>query len=174
VNLTRTRAAVGLLALAFWAVAGPALAAPPLHGAVDGRALLGMSNRQGASLGVDLWLGSGPVRVGGTVSVGAVSKDERVTSRVFTPIGLSLALLPREDRSGPTGLLRGGAYAGAQKSGLIAGPFVSCAVGYRFALGEGASFRLGLDAWAFFGNNGPGREAFSRGLFLAPYLGLGF
>jgi hypothetical protein len=167
-------ALVGLLALAILPVASSALAAPPIHGAVDARALLGVSNRQGASLGLDLWLGSGVFRVGGTFGVGAVSKDERTTSRVFTPLGLSAAIVPREDVSGPTGVFRGGVYAGGQKSGLMAGPFLSCALGYRFALGEGASLRLGLDAWALFKNNGKGPQAFSRGLFLGPYLGLGF
>jgi hypothetical protein len=170
----RRRAVTGLLALACWALAAPALAMPPLHGAVDGRALFGFSNRHGGSLGLDLWLGKGIFRFGATLGVGAVSKDEQVTSRVFTPLGLSAALLPREDSSGPTGVLRGGMYAGAQKSGLIVGPFASAAVGYRFALGEGASLRLGADLWALFMHNGSDAGAIKRGLFLGPYLGLGF
>jgi hypothetical protein len=163
-----------LCALGLWAIAASALALPPVHGAVDGRLLFGVSNRQGGSLGLDLWLGQRTFRLGGTVGVGAVSKDGRVTSRVFTPLGLSLGIMPRRDKSGPTALFRGGVYAGAQKSGLIWGPFASCALGYGFALGEGASLRFGLDTWAFFRHNGPGSQSYSRGLFLGPYFGLGF
>jgi hypothetical protein len=164
----------GLLAFGCWALSASALALPPVHGALDARMLVGLSNRQGAALGVDLWAGEGRFRLGGTVGVGAVSRDGRVTSRVFTPLGLSLGIMPSGSASGPTALLRGGIYAGAQKSGLIIGPFASSAVGYRFSLGEQASLRVGVDFWAFFQHNGKDAERFRRGLFLGPYLGLGF
>jgi hypothetical protein len=163
-----------LVAFGCWALSASALALPPVHGALDARLLAGLSNRQGAALGVDLWAGEGTFRLGGTVGVGAVSKDRRVTSRVFTPLGLSLGIMPRGHASGPTALFRGGVYAGAQKSGLIIGPFASSALGYRFSLGEEASFRLGVDFWAFFQHNGTDNERFRRGLFVGPYLGLGF
>ena len=148
-------------------LASSAQAAPHLHGAVDGRGLIGVSGRYGGSLGLDLWGGSGVVRVGGTFGVGALSAGDGASSRVFTPFGLSLGLMPRDDtRSGPTAILRGGGYAGAQKGGLVVGPLASCALGYRFALGEGAHVRLGVDAWALFMHHG--------GLFIGPDLGLGF
>ena len=106
-------------------------------------------------------------RVGGTFGVGALSQGDGASSRVFTPFGLSLGFMPRDDdKSGPTAILRGGGYAGAQKGGLVVGPFASCALGYRFGLGEGAHVRLGVDSWALFMHKG--------GLFLGPYFGLGF
>lgn len=141
---------------------------PPrrLSGAIDARFLAGISNRHGGLLGVELWAGTRTLRLGGTFGVGAISKRGKISSRVYTPVGLSLGLLPRADKSGPTAVLRLGAYAGAEKEGLMVGPFASCALGYRSALGEGASVRFGLDAWALFMNEGS--------LFLGPYLGLGF
>jgi hypothetical protein len=39
-------------------------------------------------------------------------------------------------------------------------------VGYRLDLGEGASVRLGVDLWGLFMHE--------SGLFLGPYVGLGF
>jgi hypothetical protein len=167
-------ARAGLLALAIWSVSSIALAAPSLHGAVDGRMLFGVTNRYGGSLSLDLWGGSGLFRLGGMVGVGAVSKDEATTSRVFSPLGLSMALLPGSGSVGGSVIVRGGAYAGAQKSGLILGPFVSCALGLRFDLGEGASVRLGVDVWGLFKNNGGGSDQHKRGLSLGPYVGLGF
>jgi hypothetical protein len=159
----------GALAFVFvcFAVLSSAHAAPRLSGAVDGRMLIGVTGRYGGALGLDLWAGSSVVRVGGTFGVGALSKSDDASSRVFTPFGLSLGFMPRDDdRSGPSAVLRGGGYAGAQKGGLLLGPFASVALGYRFALGEGASVRVGVDAWTLFLNHG--------GLFLGPYFGLGF
>jgi hypothetical protein len=163
-----------LFTLALWSITSLALAAPELHGAVDGRMLLGITNRYGGSLGVDLWAGSGRLRLGGTIGVGAVSKDDATSSRVFSPLGLSAALMPREGASGPTLVLRGGVYAGAQKSGLILGPFMSCALGFRKDLGEGASVRVGVDFWGLFMNNGGGADEHKRGILIGPYVGLGF
>ena len=146
---------------------GSAQAAPGLHGAVDGRMLIGVTGRYGGALSLDLWALEGVVRIGGAFGVGALSKSDSASSRVFTPFGLSLGVMPRDDdKSGPTAVFRGGGYAGAEKGGLVIGPFASVALGYRIALGEGANLRLGVDGWAVFMNHG--------GLFLGPYLGLGF
>jgi hypothetical protein len=153
-------------ALGVLSVPSQSRALPPLHGAVDGRMLLGVSSRYGGALGVDLWLGEGKVRGGIALGVGALSKDSEASSRVFTPMALSLALVPPEDKHGPTAILRAGGYAGAQKGGLIGGPLLSAALGYRVTLGEGASVRFGADALWLFGHH--------AGLFLGPYVGLGF
>lgn len=157
---------LGLVIAMVLAHESAAAAQTQVHGAVDGRLLVGVTNRFGGSLGADLWLGAKALRVGGMFAVGALSKGGGASSRVFTPFGLSLGIMPREDRTGPTALLRGGLYAGAQKGGLIMGPWVGSALGYRVALGEGASVRFGADAWALFRYRG--------GLFLGPYIGLGF
>ena len=154
-----------LVALALF-TAGVAHAAPKLEGAVDGRLLLGVDGRYGGGLDADLWVRTGVLRVGGSFGVGALSKSDRATSRVFTPLALSLGLMPRDARSGPSAILRLGAYAGADKGGLMGGPYVAAALGYRVALGEGASVRLGVDAWALLLHDG--------GLFFGPYVGLGF
>lgn len=159
-------AASSLLVVLALCVASLAHAEPRLSGAVDARGWIGFEQRHGASLGVDLWGLSGPLRVGGTFGVGALSQHGRVSSRVYTPAGLSLALVPPDDRSGLNLVVRGGVYAGAKKGGLIAGPFASGALGYRLALGEGASLRLGVDFWALFQHD--------TALLLGPYVGLGF
>jgi hypothetical protein len=146
--------------------ASGARAVPRVYGAVDGRYLVGVSNRHGGAIGLDLWFGMRSFRLGGSFGVGALSKNREASSRVFTPLGLSMGIMPGADRSGPTALLRLGGYAGAQKSGLIYGPFASCALGYGFALGEGASVRLGVDGWLLMLHQG--------GVFVGPYFGLGF
>ena len=114
----------------------------------------------------DLWYDAGLLKLGGAFAVGAVSEGSDVSSRVLTPVGLSLALQPKRDHSGPTAVARGGIAAGAKKGGFALSPWASCALGYRFALGEGASVRLGIDTWVLFGDG--------KGLFVAPYVGLGF
>jgi hypothetical protein len=147
--------------------ASAARAEPALEGAVDGRLLVGVSSRYGGAISVDLWAGEGPFRLGGAFGVGALSANDDASSRVFTPIALSAGVMPRDsDRSGPSAVLRLGGYAGAEKDGLILGPYASCALGFRFALGEGASVRLGIDGWLLLMHEG--------GLFVGPYLGLGF
>ena len=143
-----------------------AYAAPPTEGAVDGRMLFGVSGRYGGALSTDLWFNTGLLKLGGAFAVGAISEGAGYSSRVLTPVGLSLALQPSVDVSGPTAVLRGGIAAGAKKGGFSLGPWGSCALGYRFALGEGASVRVGADVWLLLGDG--------KGLFLAPYLGLGF
>jgi hypothetical protein len=141
-------------------------AEPSLRGAIDARALIEPSGRAGGLLTTDLWFGHPIARFGAVLGVGAISEGSGYSSRVLTPFGLSLALQPLSDASGPTLVLRGGGYTGAQKSGLYVAPWLAAALGYRFDLGENASVRVGLDSWLLFG---PG-----EGIFLAPYLGLGF
>jgi hypothetical protein len=134
---------------------------------VDGRALIEPSGRYGGALDLDLWWGDGIFRAGLAAGVGALSAHAPASSRVFTPVGLSLTLVPRaDDVSGPTAILRLGAAPGAQKGGFVLDGWASCALGYRAALGEGANVRFGLDAWLLLGPHG--------GLFLGPFLGLGF
>jgi len=151
---------------AFWFFSSQAHAAPPIGGAVDGRVLIGVRSRYGGALTTDLWYGAGQLKIGGAFAVGALSQGSGYSSRVLTPVGLSLAFTPPRDVSGPTAIARGGIAVGAEKGGFAVGPWASCALGYGFALGEGASFRLGADVWALFGDG--------QGIFIAPYLGLGF
>ncbi len=168
------------LALALWLVATCAsssayaqtaapVAARPLaatvRGAADGRVLFGIDGSYGGALSTDLWYDAGLVKIGGVFAVAAISKGSDVSSRVLTPFGLSLALLPPGEGSGPTAVGRAGVAAGAEKGGFTLDPWMSCALGYRFALGEGASIRLGTDAWLVLRGGG---------LFIAPYFGLGF
>ena len=86
---------------------------------------------------------------------------------MFTPVGLSLGLAPEGPRRqrafghAPLGLCAWG-----QKGGFVVAGWAGCALGYRFALGEGASVRLGADAWFLIGKQG--------GVFFGPFLGLGF
>jgi hypothetical protein len=155
-----------LVVLIAWSLAAPARSAPPLHGAVDGRGLIALSQRYGGALSADLWWGEGVLKAGLGVAVGALSGHDDASSRVFTPLGLSLALGPRGEGSGPLATLRAGLLPGAEKGGLMLGGWASCAIGYRFALGEGASLRLGADGWLLLGEHG--------GLFWGPFLGLGF
>ncbi len=162
-----TQLALAILAACWLSVPSTvAYAAPPIVGAAEGRVLFSASSRYGGALSTDLWYDAGFLKLGGAFAVGAISEGAGKSSRVLTPVGLSLALLPAQDQSGPTALARGGVAAGAKKGGFTAGPWASCALGYRFALGEGASVRVGADMWILFGDG--------SGLFFAPYAGLGF
>ena len=127
---------------------------------------MGVQGRYGGALSADLWYGAGLLKIGGAFAAGAISKGSGFSSRVLTPVGLSLALAPLRESSGPTAVARGGIAAGVKQGGFTVGPWISCALGYRFTLGEAASLRLGLDVWSLLGSG--------RGLFLAPYFGLGF
>jgi len=167
------------LALALWLVAtcaastaaaqgtspAPSGVSRSVRGAADGRVLLGLGGRYGGALSTDLWYGAGLLKIGGAFSAGAISKGSGFSSRVLTPVGLSLALLPSGEDSGPTAVGRGGIAPGARKGGFTVTSWLSCALGYRFALGEGASLRLGTDVWLLLRGGG---------LFFAPYVGLGF
>lgn len=139
--------------------------APTIRGAADGRVLLGIRGRYGGALSTDLWYGAGLLKIGGAFSAAAISKGSGFSSRILTPVGLSLALMPPGEGSGPTAVARAGVAAGAKKGGFTATSWLSCALGYRFALGEGASVRLGTDVWLLLRGGG---------LFFAPYFGLGF
>jgi hypothetical protein len=137
-----------------------------LSGGVDGRALLGIDGRYGGALAADLWLTRGVVRPGAAFAIAALSKSDDASSRVVTPLAFSLAVMPSGDASGFVGIARLGGYAGAQKGGFIGGGFGSCALGYGFSLGEGASLRIAADLWGLIGKGG--------GLFFGPSLGLSF
>jgi hypothetical protein len=107
------------------------------------------------------------VRGGLGLGVAALSGEGKASSRVLTPLGLSLSLAaPDELRSGPLAVLRAGFAPGAEKGGFVLAGWGSCALGYRIALGEGASVRLGVESWLLLGEDG--------GLFLGPFVGLGF
>jgi hypothetical protein len=147
-------------------LAGAAPARAELSGAIDGRPLLSLDQRYGGAVMLDVWATRSWFRVGAAAGLGAVSGNDDASSRVLTPLALSLALIPHDDASGFVGVIRGGGYGGGQKSGLIGGGFVSGTVGYGFGLGDGASIRVAAELWALIGSNG--------GLFLGPTLGLGF
>lgn len=146
------------------------LAAPAraeLSGAVDARALIGIDGRYGGGVMVDLWGRRGIVRPGGSFGLGALSKGEgAVSSRMMTPLALSLAIVPWPEGSSLFLIGRVGGYLGAEKGGFIGGVFAGGSLGYGISLGEGATVRLGADAWGLIGEHG--------GLFLGPSLGLGF
>lgn len=147
-----------------------AIAASParaeLSGAVDARPLLGITGRYGGAALVDLWGMRGRMRVGGALGLGALSAGDGASSRVLTPLALSLALAPAGEASGFVATLRLGGYAGAQKGGFTGGGYGSCALGYGFSLGEGASVRLAAEISGLLGARG--------GVFVGPALGLGF
>lgn len=160
----------GLLTLAFVLIgtllAAPAHAAPAIGGAADARLLIGLDGRYGAALSADLWYAPTRLKIGGAFAAAAISSGDGLSSRIVTPVGLSLACEPARDLPGLTLAGRFGVAPGARKGGFMWGAWTSAAIGYRFALGEGASVRLGADLWGLFGNGG--------GLFIAPYVGLGF
>lgn len=164
--MRRGRAAGLALALASALWPGAAAASPAVHGAIDARPLLGFSERYGGALGADVWWGSGILRAGVGFAVGALSSNAKASSRVFTPVGASLDLSVLAAASSPFATLRVGALPGAEKGGLYVGGWGSCALGYRLSLGEGASVRLGADAWYLMGPRG--------GFFVGPFVGLGF
>jgi hypothetical protein len=159
----RAELALGALALAL-VHAAPAHA--ELAGGLDARPLFGIDGRYGGGVLADLWAGRGRFRVGGAAGMAALSADGAASSRVLTPLALSFALFPSIEQSGFVGIARVGGYLGAAKGGFIGGGFGSCAVGYGFALGEGASIRVLADVWGLVGRHGS--------VFFGPAVGLGF
>ncbi|MDB4977349.1 MAG: hypothetical protein JWN48_5690 [Myxococcaceae bacterium] len=159
------RSALGLLAC-LSALCGAASARAELSGGVDGRALIGLDSRYGGALSVDLWGTRSRFRPGASFGIGALSANDDASSRVFTPLALSLAFVPSGDASGFVAVVRAGGYAGAQKGALIGGGFASGSLGYGIALGEGASLRFAAEAWGLIGQHG--------GVFFGPSVGLGF
>ena len=156
-------------ALVFAALTGLSSAASAqehVRGAADARLLVDLDTRLGASASIDLWRSFGQLQLGGVVSVGAISAGGGESSRVFAPVGLSLALLAAPEESGPALALRGGAWLGAIKGDIHGHAWAGAAIGYRFAIGEGASLRAGADLWALFGPDSL--------LMLGPYVGLGW
>ncbi len=152
--------------IAAWVVAFARPARAELSGTVDGRALIGIDRSYGGALMADVWATRGWLRPGGAFGIAAVSAGDGASSRVLTPLALSLAFVPRGERMGFVAVARLGGYAGAQKGGLIGGGFASCTLGYAFSLGEGASLHLSAELWGLVGAH--------SGLFLGPAVGLGF
>jgi hypothetical protein len=144
----------------------PAAAHAELAGAVDGRALIGLDGRDGGALSVDLWGTRSMFRPGASFGIGALSKNGHASSRVFTPLALSLGFFPRGEASGFMAVARAGGYAGAEKGGFIGGAFFSGMLGFELSLGEGANIHLAAEAVGLVGQHG--------GIFLGPTLGLGF
>jgi len=155
-----------LLGLGVLVALGAAPARAELAGAVDGRPLFGVDARYGGAALAELWGRRQIVRPGLSFGLGALSDSDDASSRVFTPLAFSLAVMPSMEASGFVAVARLGGYAGAEKGGFIAGGFASGALGYGISLGEGASFRMMVDVWALIGTRG--------GVFLGPALGLGF
>lgn len=148
--------------VALWAA--PARA--ELSGAVDGRALFGLDGRHGGAVLIDLWALRGRWRPGGCFGLGALSANADASSRVVSPLALSLSFVPRPEGSSLFVTGRLGGYAGSEKSGFIGGFYAGGALGYGLHIGEGATVRLAADAWGMVGARG--------GFFLGPSLGLGF
>jgi hypothetical protein len=162
--LVQIRLALFALVCAWLAGAAPARAEP--SGSIDGRPLISFDQRYGGAVMIDVWATRSWLRVGAATGIGALSGNDDASSRVLTPLALSLALIPHDDASGFVGIVRGGGYGGGQKSGLIGGAFVSGTLGYGFGLGEGASIRVAAELWGLIGSHG--------GLLVGPTLGLGF
>lgn len=155
---------ISLIVLLLAALAAPARA--ELSGAVDGRALIGLDGRRGGAAMVDLWGLRGTWRPGGCFGLGALSGNDRASSRLVSPLGFSLAFVPWPDGSSLFVIGRLGGYLGAEKGGFIGGLFAGGALGYGLHVGEGATVRLAADLWGMVGERG--------GFFLGPSLGLGF
>lgn len=128
--------------------------------------MFGLDQRYGGALLAEFWGRRGVVRPGVAVGIGALSAGDDESSRVVTPLGFSLAVVPGLESSGFVAVARLGGYAGAEKGGFIAGGFASGAAGYAISLGEGASIRMTADVWALIGKRG--------GFFFGPALGFGF
>ena len=137
-----------------------------VSGGVDARVLIGADRRFGGAMMVDTWGLGGRVRLGGALGLGALSGRDDKSSRVVSPLALSLAIVPPGGRSGFVGVARLGGYVGGEKGGFIGGGFGSCAIGYALSLGEGATFRMAADVWGLLGERG--------GVFFGPAVGLGF
>lgn len=105
----------------------------------------------GGLLLVDLYRPIGRFRLGFATGLGTVSRGDDAESRIYAPLGLSLAYRIGGERIGAHITARAGVFGGADFEGLVGGAFVSGGASLDIRFGT-LALALGLDYWALFGS----------------------
>lgn len=111
----------------------------------------GETTRVGGLVLVDLYKPFGDFRLGFAAGVGVLSRGEDEDSRLYAPLGLSLAYRLGGERIGVHITARAGVFGGADYEGLIGGAFVSGGASLDIRFGT-LALALGVDYWALFGS----------------------
>ena len=113
-------------------------------GALSARVLVEPHGRVGGGLLADLLAPVGMLRLGFATGVTAITSDNS-DGRVYVPLLLSGALVLGHEGLSLSLRLRGGAWAGALKSGLAAGAMLMGGAHLRYGADERVTFTLGVD-----------------------------
>ncbi|MFK8000928.1 MAG: hypothetical protein AB8H86_15120 [Polyangiales bacterium] len=110
----------------------------------------GEDTRVGGLVLIDLYKPLGDFRLGLAGGLGVLSRGEDETSRLYAPLGLSLAYRIGGERIGAHLTARAGVFGGADFEGLIGGAFVSGGASLDIRFGT-LALALGVDYWGLFG-----------------------
>ena len=117
----------------------------PFHaGALGAQVLVEPHGRVGGGLLFDLLAPVGMLRLGFATGVTAITSDNS-DGRVYVPLLLSGAIVFGHEGLSFALRLRGGAWAGALKSGLAAGAMLMGGAHLRYGTDERVAFTLGVD-----------------------------
>jgi hypothetical protein len=122
-------------------------------GAISGFVLIRNSQQPdlgGAAL-ADLWFTDGALRIGAATGIGFVAGEES-DSRLFSPIGASLAVGSKPRPGGFSLRLRAGGWTGATNGGFAAGGWLAAGFHIEYALDSRLAIAAGMDAWFLFGH----------------------
>jgi hypothetical protein len=133
---------------------------------LDFSARLSLAGRYGAGATADALWGTGRVRGGLSLGIDAISAGDSGTSAVISPVGFAAQLRRAEATSSPYLGVRAGAAPGALQGRFFCAAFGAFGAGYAWQLGEGASLRVGLEAWGAWSE--PRKE-----FWVSPSIGLG-
>jgi hypothetical protein len=151
--------------VAWLLAAAPAVADGEAHGGIAAQALVDFDQRYGAALVADALWQLGPVRLGGSFAVGALSNSDQRDSNVLSAIGPAL-WWGAPGVGGPYGILRLGATLGAANGSFDPGVWGAPGLGYAFGLGGEAVLQLELQGWVIHDGE--------LALAVAPGIGLGW
>jgi len=113
-------------------------------GALSGQVLVEPGGHVGGGLLLDVLEPLGVVRLGFAMGVTAIPSDNS-DGRVYVPLLLSAGLVLGHEGLSLGLRLRGGAWAGAVKSGLAGGGMLMAGAHLRYGSDERVTFTLGVD-----------------------------
>jgi len=144
------RLAAAVMALALLSAASPARAEWRPSGSATAGALIRQGDLGFGGL-VDLWHPVGVLRVGGAMGLGTLTSDNDDRTRIFMPLGASLAVVVHGPRVGFSARARAGLWGGALNIGLRAGAWLSGGATFDVWLDTTVAVTVGADVWVLLG-----------------------